>query len=518
MKTIPLFGTGVLSQSAVVSAQRRVNCYYEIRQDGDKANIVIYGTPGTAFAFTIANATVISGMHVVVGTPGATGAVSPSILFLIAGTALYKVYYNAGTWVVSNVASFPKAPVSIASMSDNGTQLFIVGITQGIGTTSGSYIYNIPNNTLNPVNVGNQSGASNVGSFTGTFLDGYFFADGQLGGGVPGQFYMSNYGDGTAWSALNFGITQSNPDYIVAIDSDHGYLIIFGQYSIEFWQNTGSAGFPYAPIKSSTSQIGLAARFSRCKFDNTIAFLGTDTSGQVRVYELQSYLPVAISSPDVEEIINSMSVYSDAVAFSYRINGHQFYQITFPTGNRSFLYDNSTQMWSEVQSGTGTNQRHVAQLGASYIYQPVSNTDVVGESVALVTDSTNASIGGVYALTWGLNTDAIGTSTHILRLAQSRHVFEDGNQLAIDELYLNMELGTIPTGTANISMQVSKDNGNTFGTAYPTTLSVPGQYSGPRVIWRRIGAARDFVFRFFTTDPVNWVITYGAAVTRSLGR
>ena len=53
MKIIPLFGSGTFHKSAVVTRQKRVNCYYENRPDGDKAKIVLYGTPGMVPSFTI---------------------------------------------------------------------------------------------------------------------------------------------------------------------------------------------------------------------------------------------------------------------------------------------------------------------------------------------------------------------------------------------------------------------------------------------------------------------------------
>src|SRR5258706_9457283 len=52
MQPVPLFGSGVFGKSAVVTRQRRVNCYYENRADGDKAKVVVYGTPGLVLMFT----------------------------------------------------------------------------------------------------------------------------------------------------------------------------------------------------------------------------------------------------------------------------------------------------------------------------------------------------------------------------------------------------------------------------------------------------------------------------------
>jgi hypothetical protein len=43
---VPLIGAGVKSKSAVVSAQRRLNCYLEPQRDQDKTPVAVYGTAG----------------------------------------------------------------------------------------------------------------------------------------------------------------------------------------------------------------------------------------------------------------------------------------------------------------------------------------------------------------------------------------------------------------------------------------------------------------------------------------
>ena len=52
---------------------------------------------------------------------------------------------------------------------------------------------------------------------------------------------------------------------------------------------------------------------------------------------------------------------ADAVAYSYQQDGHTFYQITFPTGNETWVYDVSTQLWHQrayLDPATGTLGRH----------------------------------------------------------------------------------------------------------------------------------------------------------------
>jgi len=84
----------------------------------------------------------------------------------------------------------------------------------------------------------------------------------------------------------------------------------------------------------------------------------------------------------------------------------------------------------------------------------------------------------------------------------------------LSELYLDMETGVgLQSGQGSdpmITLEVSKDNGRTWSNPRMLSMGQIGQYS-TRVIARRFGSSRDFVFRFRLTDPVKFVITDGAA-------
>jgi hypothetical protein len=62
-------------------------------------------------------------------------------------------------------------------------------------------------------------------------------------------------------------------------------------------------------------------------------------------------------------------------------------------------------------------------------------------------------------------------------------------------------------------MEVSKDNGATWSTPRQLSVGALGNYHN-RVVARRFGSSRDFVFRFRMTDPVKFVITNGAVAVR----
>jgi Phage stabilisation protein len=478
MKQVQLFGSGVNGKSMTVTDQRRVNVYYEFREDTEKGKIAVYGTPAQVLFCALPS--VVRGW-----------SVFKSFIIAAAGTGVYKV---SSVGAITSIGTLQTA-AGLVSMTDNGVLLFIVDGAKCYGwdgTTFTSPITdaNIPN-----------------GATTVAYNDTFFICETPA---VNGQYAVSPslYTVGTAWNALAIGNASSNPDALIAVDTDHGFLICWGGASIEFHQDVGTSPLPYAPVVSATQQVGLAAKFSRAKFDNTIAFLGTNLQGNYSVYKLYGFQPVPISTKDIDAYFDDFTV-SDATAISYLWDGHPFYLLTFPSANaptaRSFLYDGSTNVWSEQQTGTNLYNRYNGNL------------NLVFNGKIYVSDYSN---GNIYQLSDEPSFTDNGTP--IMRLIQTRHIHDNGNMMAIDEVFLDLETGVgLQSGqgsTPQIMVSVSKDGGRTFGNERLMSIGAVGQYIGPRATLRRFGAARDFVFRFRMTDPVKFACSYGAAVTRGLGK
>lgn len=467
MKVQPLFGGSIAGKSLTVSAQRRVNCYFENRQDGDKTRVAVYGTPGMVLQFTLP--TVVRGLF---GTQSA--------LYAVAGNTFYSLS-STGATLYSNTILTGQGTVSMAGSVNqlllvDGQSAYLWDGTQLTTLAAAGFPY---------------------GAKTITFCSGYFVAE------QPGsqKFWVSNVFDGSQWNALAFASASQYSDNILAVDSLIGNLVLFSERHIEFWQNIGNTPEPFAPLLSATSEYGLAAIFSRAHIASTIIYVAENPQGTAQVCQIVGYQVNVISTPDLEYAMSQMPTVSDAVALSYVIDGHPMYQVTFPTANRSFLYDVSTGLWSETQTGiaTGYAQRHVGNFSTYY----------AGE--ILISDYAN---GNIYRPISEAYTDNGQT---VLREIITRHGTTDFNTFTIDELYLDMAVGVgLNTGQGNaplITVEVSKDNGRTYGTPRQLSVGALGKYR-QRVIARRFGSARDFVFRFRMTDPVKFVITEGAVSVR----
>lgn len=476
MKPFPLFGLGVTGESGVITSQRRVNVLYEQREDGDKQQITVRGTPGTVlFSDQSSLLGGVRGMHTYV---------AKSRLYVVITNQLLEIDQNG---VATNRGSIT-AGTNIVAMADNGSgnQLLILDGAKG-------WIFNTLTNILTQIASPNFPQSA----ITCDFDSGYFLVDDPTN---IGRFWKSAAFDGTSWSSTDFGTFSTSSNQLIHVFALAGAVILFGALSIEFWQNVGGSGFPYTVLKQSASPYGLAARWSIAPIEDTVAFLGQNQQGQVSVFILQGYSPVRISTPDIDFIINQFSVVNDAIAMGYVMDGHVVYQLTFPTAGRTFIFDQTTRMWGEVQTGVGLTGRHYCNLGTGF-----NGNFYCGD----------ASAGRLYQLSTSAYTDNGNT---IPRLLQTRHVFSDYNILGIDELFLDMETGVgLQSGqgsTPQIMLQVSKDNGRTFGIERWKTFGAVGQYKDHRAIWRRLGTGRDFVFRFAMTDPVKFVLSGGGLMLK----
>ncbi len=466
MRNLPLFGIGVKSYSNIVNSQRRLNCFYELREDGDTAKIIIRGTPGSQIWVTLPTFPV-RGWRVVGST-----------LYVVSGDTFYSIDYS-GTFT-----SLGTIPVSVGnvSISDNYVQVIVVDGISG-------YVYTIAGSTFSTITDGNfPNGATTV-----AFLDGRFI----INKFNTRQFYVSASYDGLTWTPVIFGTKESSSDILTCVQDLNGFLILFGNTSMEVWQDVGAAPLQYARINGASQTWGLAALYSRAYLANTLVFLGQNQQGGVQVLMLNGYTPVRISNSDIENIINSFIVYQDAVALTYMVDGHMMYQITFPSGGRSFLYDALTGFWSEAQTGVDLIARHYGNLGVAY------------NSVNYISDKES---GNIYQLNINSYTD---NGTAIKRQVCSRHIRKEGNDFSISEIFLNMEVGQgLQEGQGDdpqIMMQISRDGGNTFGVERWAGVGRVGQYS-TRVRWLQCGSARDWVFQWTMTDPVPFVIADGSAV------
>lgn len=458
----PMFGLGLQGKSPNVTANKLVNAYYEFQQQPDRTKVAIYGTPGLTL-FIDKGDTPWRGLHPFPGN---------SLLYGLHRGTFYEVN-NAGVVTSRGTIGTTSGRVD---MADDGRYIVVVD-----GDEIYTYDTQSPATPIAAVADADRPTAPN----TAAFLNLRILTDED----DTGQFKGAGLNDPTSWNALHFATAEANPDNLVRVVSHGGTLVLFGEYTTEFWQDTGGSGFPFARIPGAVNEYGLAARWSLGRLMGSYAFLSRNREGQVHVAMLNGYsVPQRISNPELEFVINRYSTVSDATGFGYMLGGHPMYQLNFPNEGKSWLYDGSTQYWSELRHGA--NSRHRADIAVDYLNRTV------------VSDYEN---GKLYRLDADIYSDN-GESIHMI--LRGRHIHADKRKVRFDRLELGLEPGV---GTASVTdpvagLRISKDGGHTFGTQTFMPLGNEGEYTS-RCVWRNLGSGRDIMPEITITDQVKRVIT-----------
>lgn len=467
---IPLFGLGVQQKSRPANAQRRVNLYYELQQDQDRARIVAYGTPGLELFTNF-------------GAEPARGFIAPptsQYAFIVHLNTVYQVDSSGGRTARGTISTGSGK----VSMAENGRYVVIVD-------GAGGYYYDMQNPGAGVTQIVDPQFPN--GARTVTWIDGYFICE------LDGAFHISDANNPAAWPG-DSAAAESSPDDLVRVLADHQELTLFGGQSIEFWANTGNPDFPFERIPGAATEWGLAASDSVAKFDDSLVFLAQNRLGQIIAARLQGYRIQRLSNHDLEAKWAAYSVTSDAVGYSYMLDGHPMYVVGFPTGGETWMYDGSTNGWFQLMSHGLT--RHRSELHAPF----------AGGN--FVTDFEN---GKVYRLRPDVYTD---NGDPIRRVITGRHVFDGLRRMGVDAFQLDIESGVgLSTGQGSdpqAMLRVSRDGGRTWGPERWTSFGQVGQYT-KRCMWRRCGRARDFTFEVAITDPVK-VAILGAGIKPRMGK
>ena len=327
---------------------------------------------------------------------------------------------------------------------------------------------------------------------TVAFIDSYFVVN------VIGtkQFWLSGGYDGFYWDPLQYASKEAYTDNLQAVTIDNGNIVLLGSVSQEYWQDIGAFPFPFQRISGSPTDVGLVAIRSIARCAGELFYLGRSRRGGISVVRVENYRCVPVSTPDLDFLFNEYESPEDAIAYSFRFTGHDFYVINFQAQAKTWMYDATSDTWSELCSGS--DSRHYGLRATQF------------QNKIFVSDYRNGNLYTYEADTYTDNGD------YIARELITPHFFASTsfNKLHIYRLRVDMEQGTgLVTGqgqTPQIMLQVSRDGGYTYGNEMWTTFGQAGQYLR-RAEWRRLGVSRNYVFKFRITDPVKVVFISSAA-------
>ena len=394
--------------------------------------------------------------------------------------------------------------------------------TVSTNTTVSSRTMYALNFTVIPSNDGAFSGGTTV-----DIIDNYF---------VYSRPNSQQFGASDALSpvsqALSFASKDGAPDNLVALIVDHREVYLMGEASSEVWADVGAFPFPFQRIPGTSTQHGIAAQFSVSRLGDSFAYVSRNIRGQGEVMMMQGYKPTRISTHAVENSITNQYI-DDAIAWTYQLEGHEVYVVSFPTMNLTWAFDIASGMWHKwlYVNSMNTFQRHRGNCCALF------------QGMVLVGDYAN---GKIYELDKNTYTD---DGNYTRRVRRAPHLVADFQRQYFEELQIQFQPGVgftglsqtnnlflsspyyiTPTATLTIlpnqtitlgiqsainastpttlpqaMLRWSDDGGSTWSNEHWVTIGQTGKYQN-RAIWRRLGIARDRVFEVVVTDPVKAVI------------
>jgi hypothetical protein len=439
---------------------------------------------------------------------GGTGTYTLGLSQTIASSQMYTS--SAGAVVTASMATTTMTVTAVTSgvlyvgQTIQGAGITAQTIITALGTGSGgtgTYTINnsqtVASETMYALNwtVLPSSDGAFTGGETCDIVDNYFVYNRPASQQWGASGVLSPISGNTSFSSKD-----GSPDNLVALIVDHREVYLMGEASSEVWTDVGAIPFPFQRIPGTNTQHGIAAKFSLARFGDSFCYVSRNNRGQAQIMQMKGYVPTRISNHAVENSITNQYV-DDAIAWTYQLEGHEVYVVSFPTLELTWAFDLASGMWHKwlYTNNDGTYTRHRG------------NCCAVFQGLVLVGDYQD---GSIYEIDKNNYTDN-GQNTR--RLRRAPHLVADFQRQYFDELQIQFQPGVGLTGiTTPLNNEVvgadpqamlrwSNDGGSTWSKEYWTSIGKIGKYKN-RAIWRRLGMARDRVFEVVVSDPINAVI------------
>jgi len=484
VQPVPFIGGASLSRSRNFDPQQLINYYVEASGSGQARDVaMLVGCPGLDLMLNLDS-----------GGGGIRGMIrfSKTLAFIVAGSNVYAVTNGWVSYLIGSII-LRQTPVSMAS---NGQQIVMACgaegyiITPNPGNPAASAISQV-------VNL-NFHGADNV-----DFLDDYFIFNWP----GTGKFQITGLLS-TSLSGLDFASAEGSPDLLLGLRVNQREVWLFGENSTEIFYNSGNASFPIERIQGAFIEKGIVGPYAHSKATNPdgtahLFWLSADDNGQGIAVQSQGYSAVRISKHEQEFAWAQYPTLSDAIGCTYQQEGHTFPAWHFPSGNASWYYDLTTQLW---------HQRAWRNPGNNSLNRHRTATAMAFAGRIVVGDWEN---GKVYAFNLDRYDDAgdvlpaIRTAPHFASATNVNYIF--------DRFWIDMETGVgLSSGQGSdpqMILEWSDDGGHTFPNSRSIPIGKVGEY-GRRAIATKTGRSRDRVWRSTITDPVKRILIGAGASVR----
>lgn len=408
------------------------------------------------------------------------------------------IYYIDANWGFTALGSLLTPGTTPVYMSDNGSNAIVVD-----GDDSANNI----DLTQSPPVMTVIGDPNFLGSTRADFLD-YFIILNQPD---TNKWYctLSNQ---IAFNALYIGQKTASPDKIRCVLAIERQALILGHRKSEVWFNAGAVPFPFQIVPGVIIEQGCVAAYSAAKMDTNAYWLSESPEGDRLAMRCDNRnVAQRISTHAIEFEWKKYGRVDDAIGSTFQINGHSFYQLHFPTMDKTWVFDEATKQWAQwAWIDTNGNLHRSRDTFHAYAYN---------KTVAL-----DWATGSLYEVTSTALTD---NGVPIVWIRSFPHVVNELKYINQACFVADVETGTTP-GTSEttqtlspwssgfssgfgpltyvaaptVNLRVSRDGGVTWGNNRPKQRISAGYYRS-MMRWRANGLARDMVFELGSTAEMS---------------
>lgn len=314
-----------------------------------------------------------------------------------------------------------------------------------------------------------------------------------------GQRLLFTYGSRLGFTAaLNFDSTttlsyyteEQAPDGIVRGATLGDMYWVFGTQTTVPWVQTGDNDDPLRPLTAQVVRRGLWARDAMEVLDNTFHFIADDAT----IRRMDNLTPTILNENDpwVSRLIENNDP-ADVVCSKMETEAHSFLFINMP--DACVVYDNATRQFHkrETYNEATWEWAQIVRKGASHyaasrLYSTLAELSRSYKSDRMADAST-------------FGTEIVRKFSAHLPVMSGRPPMSCVRLDGMKGVGLSTGQGSAPV----VSLAISRDKGNTFGSGRERSLGAIGEY-GARTIWNQCGRAEpeQTVLLFSVSDPVGF--------------
>lgn len=456
------------SASLPVSSQTCMNAYAGFQPKDAKTDVAVFGPPGIV-SFAMCGDGPIRGLHTMA-----------DIAYAVSGQSLYRIDEDGTATLIGGEISGS----DLVSMDDNGTQLAIANGDFGYIYAADTGFQLITDTDFHPAD-------------TVAFINAVF-AFNRTG---TNEFFVSDNLDGLTYSDI-FASAEWKSDQIKAVVNHIESLYLLGSNTIEGWYSTGDPNFPFRRYDGSAIDRGIAASQAFVSDSQLLFFLGNDRVA----YKLAAGSLVPLSTEALNQEWHRYARVDDAFMFAYDYDGHRFVVLTFPSANKTFVYDLTSGLWHERSS----RDMYGHDLGR---WRASSSTEAYGKT--LIGDAFSGNVGYHDATVFTEYDNTIVTEL----ISPPLHA--DGKLIFMPWFELDVDAGVGSSSgqgsDPQIMLSMSDDGGYTWTDQEQwRSMGKIGKYR-TRLRWDRLGSFYSRAMKITISDPVRRTIIAARCPELSVG-